>query len=181
MGQPQTQQDTNPTNQWPLLAVNCAAVRYNGEQIRQARLRAGMTLGDLADAVQVGVRTVTRWQRVGIGDDNHLLAKVEQVLALNPDNPAPNAHIDDERLLGIVRAVVAVTTQATTTTTAPHDLRALPDAALWALAQEALAILQRRFWTHSDTQPAAWPGSPLTPPAHLDVPGTSHDRAEGDR
>lgn len=68
-------QDQSGDTKWPLVAIECAAVTdTRGQRIRQERQRRRMSQQDLAGAVGVSVRTISRIETDAVVDPSTLPA-----------------------------------------------------------------------------------------------------------
>lgn len=123
---------------------------YTGDDLRRARLRAGLSVTELARRVGLpDRRSATRWERDGIPRNSHYLDGIERALRLGRHE---------------TQAGVAAS---------PGDL---PEGALWARVLGDLAELQRRYWAKDP--PRHMHGQPVAYPTHLDGEGHPHDRSE---
>jgi transcriptional regulator with XRE-family HTH domain len=124
---------------------------YDGDTIKRARLRAGLTIEQLAEAVGASVATAYKWQADGITDSSRYKAAVELALGL----PLVDEDANNPKSLG--------------------------DTALWALKAAVDAEVQRRYFRDHPGQvggPTSWPGTQLPHPDHLVEDEDTPRRAE---
>jgi transcriptional regulator with XRE-family HTH domain len=75
---------------WPIVALDCPSVAITGQQIKRERRRRGMRQVDLAEAADVGQRTIGRIERGEVEDPRSLEAVAAVLGLLTPD-------VDDAR------------------------------------------------------------------------------------
>jgi hypothetical protein len=164
----------HPVEDGPNPAVDSSSMAHDGERLRAARLRRGLTREQFAQLTGWSTRSIARWEKYGTPAGSQYRGLVASWL-----------DADDQQQQAVRLGVVQdpPIDEASTPAPGPRSghadgdaLDELSDGALWALMVDVTTALQSRFWLQRanlqgalrTADPALLPGTQLPFPDHLD-------------
>jgi transcriptional regulator with XRE-family HTH domain len=167
----------HPVEDGPNPAVDSGSMAHDGERLRAARLRRGLTREQFAQLTGWPTRTMARWEKDGLPPGSRFSVAVAQWL-----------DADEQQQTAPLTAVRPPVEQEEPVVEA-DALDELSDGALWALMADVTAALQNRFWVQRanlqgalrTADPLLRPGTQLPFPDHLveDSNPAQHHRSGG--